>query len=199
MLIGLSGKIGTGKSTLGLIINQIVTGRGGQALGVSFGSLLKGDCANQFSFDVALTLTHEGKDQVILHPDLPGGTMSVRKILQWWGTDICRRKDPDYWVKWMAEAVDPIINIYDVIVIDDIRFPNEAEFVLDRDGYLVRVDTYPGWTPGPDADHRSETALDNWDLSTNGHWHMRVCPEYGDLEHTAEAILAAAELWEQQI
>ena len=49
-------------------------------------------------------------------------------------------------------------------VITDVRFPNEAAYIRQRGGLLVRV-TRPG--TGPVNGHESESALDNEDFDVH--------------------------------
>lgn len=78
--------------------------------------------------------------------------LSYRQLLQWWGTDYRRAQQRDYWLKRMAEKIDG------PTVIDDCRFPNEAEFVRQRGGLLLRIER----PHLPAGSHASETALDDW-------------------------------------
>lgn len=75
-----------------------------------------------------------------------------------------RLYNEDVWIRALyhaaLEAPEP------VIIIPDCRFENEAEFIKDHGGILVRVDryTFEGRFVAKDrpADHESETALDEW-------------------------------------
>lgn len=64
-----------------------------------------------------------------------------RKLLQTYGTDIMRRKyGNDLWIKY----VDSWIKVHkfrgkEVIIIPDIRFQNEAEYIKNNDGILIKV------------------------------------------------------------
>jgi hypothetical protein len=69
------------------------------------------------------------------------------------------------------------------VIIDDIRFPNEADFVWSFRGLLIRIDPYDGWKGH--NDHESETALDDY-----GNWGLTAAPSYGCLRSMAEKIAA---------
>lgn len=90
--------------------------------------------------------------------------VTVRRILQWWGTEYRRAQDPDYWTK----AWESKVSSYDLervtILVDDVRFVNEVEVIGALGGKFVRIDR-PGFAAG--GDHASETSLDGftgWDL-----------------------------------
>ncbi|MFA7188674.1 MAG: hypothetical protein WC117_01150 [Sphaerochaetaceae bacterium] len=163
VVIGISGKIGTGKTCLARRIYQRL-GPLSCAL-VSFGALLKADAAEEFGFPVELCYSRSGKAMIIEHHALPRRGMSVREVLQWYGTDYMRKQDPGHWVKGMRRCLDACGCLYNHpvnVVIDDLRFPDEAEMIKSMSGLLVRLDPWPGWEPGPDAGHESETALDDY-------------------------------------
>ncbi|MGZ0151862.1 deoxynucleotide monophosphate kinase family protein [Kribbella sp. WER1] len=82
----------------------------------------------------------------------------VRRAMQNFGVGI-RELDPDFWLNITATKV------YQArfaegkdVVITDVRFENEAEWVKEAGGILVRI-TRPGLVS--DDTHESETALDN--------------------------------------
>ena len=168
-IIGLSGKIGTGKTT----VASMAVASGLADMRIAFGDVLKADAAKRFGFDVRLC--YEAKGLHVLHQDLPGGCMTVRGLLQWWGTDVCRAQDRYHWVKRMDEA----LGAYQVgcVVIDDVRFPEEAEWIRSRWGWLFRLEPYPGWASGIYGTHESETALESWE-----DWDAVFRPEYGQLD-----------------
>jgi len=101
-------------------------------------------------------------------------------ILQWYGTDIARKADPDTWVKAVAQRIES--EQPTVAIITDVRFPNEAQFVKEKAGYLVEVirrnaDGSQYRDPGRDPNHPSETALDDY-LG----WDFTIMCKDGDLE-----------------
>lgn len=89
------------------------------------------------------------------------------KLLQWWGTEYRRAQDPDYWVKKTFANIPKNV---DIVLITDVRFPNEADAVKQWGGYTINVqrlrdDGQPFYASDRPTDHISETALDgyNWD------------------------------------
>ena len=93
--------------------------------------------------------------------DRPGQTaVTVRRVLQWWGTEYRRAQDPDYWTK----AWEKKLQEYDLtnthILVDDVRFVNELEIIKKNGGVFIRI-----IRPGFDGanDHSSENSLDDYD------------------------------------
>lgn len=81
-----------------------------------------------------------------------------RSLLQWWGTDYRRAKDPNYWVNRLRRTLDD--HNPEVALISDVRFPNEVSAIRSWGGFYVDVVN----TNTPDVDvheHPSEAALDN--------------------------------------
>lgn len=86
-------------------------------------------------------------------------------LLQTLGTNVFRHTDPDIWVKTLYYKIKdrhPAI-----AVIPDVRFPNEADFVKQMGGVLIKVsrlnpDGTQFVTTDRDPNHPSEIALDNY-------------------------------------
>ncbi len=91
-------------------------------------------------------------------------TLSVRRILQWWGTEYRRAQDPDYWTKAWEAALTELPDRNAHILVDDVRFHNEVDAVQRNGGVLIRVER-PGFNGA--NDHSSENSLDDF----NG-WNM---------------------------
>lgn len=63
--------------------------------------------------------------------------LSPRQMMQRVGTDMIRRLwDDDFWVKHMDMRLDKECDV----VISDVRFSNEAQWIKDNGGILIRVD-----------------------------------------------------------
>jgi len=66
----------------------------------------------------------------------------VRHALQWYGTEFSRTENNNYWI----EQLDKLIKSFKdsahkciILVITDVRFPNEAEYIKSNGGVLIRV------------------------------------------------------------
>lgn len=93
--------------------------------------------------------------------DRPGLTaVTVRRLLQWWGTEYRRAEDPDYWTKAWGRKVSE----FDVdkmhVLVDDVRFINELNVIKEHGGLIAKIER-----PGFDGanNHASETSLDDYD------------------------------------
>ena len=67
----------------------------------------------------------------------------VRSLLQWWGTDLRRAQDKDYWVKYTAKQLRESLRKRDLTIVTDVRFENEAKAIRDLGGIVVEVFAEP--------------------------------------------------------
>jgi len=127
LIIGLVGKKQVGKSTMAREMLSAYLSVGSSYKGieiVSFGNAVKemlivaGICAREELYKFK--------------------TGDSRALLQKFGTDIVRNQiDPDFWVKKVDEKISTIKN--KVIVIDDVRFKNEAAYIKEKGGILIKI------------------------------------------------------------
>ncbi len=173
-IVGISAKIGCGKSTLA----QLLCEKYPQYKIMSLGDMVKKETAEWFGFPVGLCYSQEGKTKKIYLP-WEDKHYTVRELLQWYGTDFVRENVSDtYWVDRLVGQLNG-----KHVIVDDVRFVNEADRIKDLGGVLIRLAPYDGWEPGPSAGHRSETDLDSYP-----HFDLTTFPKYGDLSQVAESI-----------
>lgn len=134
---------------------------------------------------------HEGK---IL--DSYSRTVGVRKTLQWWGTDIRRAQKDSYWVDRLLDQVVPALEADTSVLVTDVRFPNEADALLDIGGFVIRLDVSreiqaarlfqrDGVELTPDKEnHKSEISLDDYDKFT-----LRVNNDYLTIDQAVAYII----------
>lgn len=108
-----------------------------------------------------------------------------RHILQYVGTDVVRKKTPDFWVDFLISVFNLFPNEWDYVIIPDCRFPNEIEKLKESgfDVTHIRVERITLTTDSLDTpiystpfdnglteeakSHISETALDNYPADIN--------------------------------
>ncbi len=140
LIIGLAGPMGSGKTTLAgyLERNWRCTKRFSFATGIRrIMSLVYGFSEEQLM---------DGKFKSTPHAALGGNT--PRYALQVIGTEGFRAANPDTWVNYtmreIREAVQtPRATTLHVVVIDDVRFPNEVKAIKDAGGVLVYINRLP--------------------------------------------------------
>jgi len=138
MIIGICGFIGSGKDTVAdYLVNFHEFRR------ESFANTLKDAVAAVFGWDRTML---EGRTKEAREwreqPDQwwsnrLGREITPRKILQHWGTEVCRAGFHDD--IWIASVENKLRKSSDNIVISDCRFPNEISSITDAGGIVVRV------------------------------------------------------------
>ena len=85
--------------------------------------------------------------------------VTVRRILQWWGTEYRRNQDPDYWTKAWSRKVEQLDLARIHVLVDDVRFINELTAIKAHGGLIIKIER-----PGFDGanNHTSETSLDDY-------------------------------------
>jgi hypothetical protein len=139
MIIGLNGRLKSGKDTTFGIIQELVP----HARRVSFADPLKDSAAAALGIDRWLMEEMKGdEDAVWMLFDSSGSALgpmfNTREFLQRYGTEAHREVfGDDFWVD-MALAPD-LDHSGDLLVVTDMRFPNEAQRVRDLGGVTVKV------------------------------------------------------------
>tara|TARA_R110001599_G_scaffold99998_4_gene256084 strand:+ start:924 stop:1829 length:906 start_codon:yes stop_codon:yes gene_type:complete len=112
-----------------------------------------------------------------------GKKMTAREFLQYFGTDICRSIYEDVWVdRCIADITfeQPLLAI-----VDDCRFPNEADAIQKAGGKVVRL------TRSLHEDsHKSESALDDWD-----NFDTVIDNQEMDILETAKSLISTLDEW----
>ena len=183
MIIGISGRMGSGKNTVGDIIEKLcLTNNGPKFEQKSFAgklkqiaSLLTGIPVEDFEdqeFKKSYLGAEWGTVQDIPLNSIPpfadmqfNALMSVRELLQKLGTEAIRDGlHPNAWVNaLMCEYKRPKMSEYHPSnwIITDVRFPNELEAVEEVKGLTLKVVRPQYETANFKPQHPSETSLDS--------------------------------------
>lgn len=156
-VIGIGHKARQGKDTLAKFITQEAATKGLHVRTYGFADALRAYCRVAF-----------------------GMTEKNAPLLQYIGTDVFRKRDPEIWVRVLADTMAE--QWPDVAVITDVRFPNEAKLVQRLGGILVRVqrigsDGKMVFAKDRPLTHPSEVALNDWD-----DWNWSIDCKEGDLD-----------------
>ena len=168
MIIGISGKAGSGKDTAAKMLEVLYANPDisyedfankryknfADILIVHFADALKETAQVLFRLGDWETNTQEGKKTTI---DWIGKT--VRELLQGIGQGLRDAIDSNLWVKILFANTKGWSNY----IIADVRYPNEVCAIKKRNGILIRIDRKGAGA----GNHSSETALDNykeWDV-----------------------------------
>ena len=168
MIIGISGKAGSGKDTAAKMLEVLYANPDisyedfankryknfADIQIVHFADSLKETAQVLFRIGEWETNTQEGKKTTI---NWIGKT--VRELLQGIGQGLRDAIDPDLWIKILFANTENWSNY----IIADVRYPNEIKAIKERNGVLIRIDRKGAGV----GNHSSETALDDykeWDV-----------------------------------
>ena len=167
MIIGVCGFIGSGKDTIADYLVNIH-----QFRRESFANTLKDAVSQVFGWDRDMLegrtrQSREWREQVdpwwAKRLNMPN--LTPRWILQYWGTEVCRRAFHDD--IWIAALENKLRNSQDDIVISDCRFPNEIKSIKAAGGIVVRVarGAEPDWYDAAVSANRGPNGNTSWAIS----------------------------------
>ena len=147
-IIGLYGRQGVGKSYI--------------AHHISTQSLVKTSAVRSFATPVkhmasvieAFMTLHLDKNE-----PCPEFGFSKRQLYQVIGTEVGRHLNPDVWLMAMQKQHAVLKNRCKYLLIDDVRFDNEANWIRENDGVLVKIESPLGVTDK----HASEVDWKLWE------------------------------------
>jgi hypothetical protein len=149
-VILLAGKAESGKTLAANIIKEEIESLGKTALIMSFAGYLKFICKSYYKWD--------GKKNE-----------EGRSLLQRLGTDVVRKKNPDFWAKTVFDFITTFDGEFDYFILDDTRFKNEISIFEEYNPLCytsVRIGrlNYENSLSPSQRLHPSETDLDNINL-----------------------------------
>jgi hypothetical protein len=167
MIIGVCGFIGSGKDTIADYLTNFHEFRR-----ESFANSLKDAVAQVFGWDRTMLegrtkQAREWREQVdpwwAERLNMPN--LTPRWVLQYWGTEVCRKAFHDD--IWIAALENKLRNSTDNIVISDCRFPNEIKSIKSAGGMVIRVKRgeEPAWYDAAVSFNRGPVRNTSWALS----------------------------------
>ena len=139
IIIGVCGFQGSGKDT---VADYLVNVHGFRR--ISFAGTLKDAISAIFGWDRELLEGRTKESRAWRETvdiwwanklDMPD--LTPRWILQYWGTEVCRKNFHDN--IWINSVEHKLNNISDNVVISDVRFPNEIKSIKDIGGMVIRT------------------------------------------------------------
>jgi hypothetical protein len=156
VLIGLIGRAGSGKTEAA---SHLEARHGFVA--VAFAQALKESVLEPMLATLGIDYAHLYEPH-LKNEFLPGyqhASLTPRQLMQEFG-DAGRRCAPDWWVDQLAASVGLVpggMPVHDRIVVSDVRYPNEAAWVLRHGGALIRLHREQA---APVRPHSSEQHID---------------------------------------
>ena len=168
MVIGLSGKIRSGKSRVAKIFKEVLEEDGKTCEVKSFASPIYEIVSRLYRSNIK-EIQRDKRDNVPIYIHTRKSNSGLilsnyREILQTIGTTARDCGDENVWVNSLfgcdnEKIMGEFTWATDYWIIDDVRFPNEAQRILDCNGKLIRINR-------PDSDdnkHIIENSLNDWD------------------------------------
>lgn len=158
-LIGISGKKYSGKDTFFKVFHDLEP----NSIRLAFADALKDEVWRTI-------LEPEGIDRAVLDDERK---KYFRLILQGWGTEFRRQFcDDNYWIDQADKKIQELeaTGFDGFLLITDVRYPNEAKWIREKGGEIIRINRPRTGLIGKMKDffnivpdkHPSEIALDNY-------------------------------------
>lgn len=189
-IVGVSGKIGTGKNYLATALMKELNERGYSTNEASFATPLKTELTSIISYirehlvlgqeetvyagvaekydmpyEQAIVIVDYITDDIQNETTPLDGysrTEGIRRALQYLGTDVRRKVDDQYWVKRFHQSVPT----EDFVFVTDVRFANEADSVREHEGIIIRLE------PPAEVVAERVNARDGVQYSQEAHQHI---------------------------
>lgn len=143
--------MGSGKTTTANMVYEMLIQKGKRVICANFADSLKKMVAMHYHFPLEKCYKH--KEELI-----PGWHLTIGQTLQAWGEKL-REIHPDIFLMEIKRLVEN----YDYVIVGDVRYKNEVEFIQRESGKVVRLLSQRKLLEETrSVSHASETALDDY-------------------------------------
>lgn len=187
ILYAMSGKMGAGKDTIAALIADKLNNY--NVVTLSYGSPIRKEMDEINTYylktkDLKKTAelfeaTEENIRSLVSfleNTDVYARTHDARLAVQFWGADVRRNQDKNYWINKLIQMIVDFLNDGRSVCVSDVRFINEADSIIALNGKIIRVEVpeevrlerirkRDNMTPTKkELEHYSEIILDNYDF-----------------------------------
>ena len=159
-IVGISGHIGSGKSLVSSVFCDVLDSMGKRVLVKSFAYPI---------YKIVSDLTDLSIDEIKRRKrnhvtiQIKDKVTNYRNILQTIGNGLREYGGDDIWIDSLFgsdndRVITDLTWINDWWIIEDLRYPNEAQRIKSLSGKLIRIER----KKSEDNEHTAETSLDNW-------------------------------------
>ena len=127
MIIGISGKLGSGKDYIGTnIVMPVLEKYKQKTLHLNFADQIKINIMSQSGIDYSDVYQKK--------------TSTSRQLLQTEGTKVGRSIDPNFWINYLKNWIK-VFNMRGIqsFVVTDVRYKNEFEYIKNSGGIVIKV------------------------------------------------------------
>lgn len=159
IIVGISGKAGSGKTTLANLVLQYLP----DAQHYALAETLKIKVRNDFSFSYEQVFGAAKDRPSLLTDQSTGKPLTPRDVLIRVG-QFYRSLDHMFWTKACLQRIIGSLSWPSVALISDVRFKNEALAIQGNNGLVIRLERDPALLiHGPHENDPSETDMDDYD------------------------------------
>lgn len=138
LIVGLTGFAGSGKDTAARHLAEALEARQKRTKCLAFADPIRAAL-------MAMGVPHRYMEERDLKEQpVPGLGVSYRHLAQTLGTEWGRQQvDPNLWVSFLEQRLLGLAMVHrlpNVLLLTDVRFQNEADWILQQRGLLVRVE-----------------------------------------------------------
>ena len=190
MIVGISGKARSGKDTFAeMLAAELNKGAYPPFVMMAFANELKLKCQKAFdlTYEQLWGDDKEVPDERYFKPEtvsncglgqssLPNRHWTAREIMQDFGA-FYRTIDRQFWIKNLFRVAEE--KEYTNVIVTDVRYRNEADYILKNGGFVVRVER-ENKDDVHNMSHPSEVELDDYgrfDFTVQNHWGLEELKE----------------------
>lgn len=182
-LIGLSGKMGSGKDTIAEMLVEysnvdFVLNSFGRMIREEIDSVIKdsyllNEEELEDKYDVNFSEIKRVRE-ILGRESIFERSEKSREGLQYWGTNVRRSQNELYWIDLAERKIKRMLEKGERTILTDVRFPEEADLIRKLNGTLLRLEAEEEVRVGRiyardgiktskiSLSHSSETSLDNY-------------------------------------